>query len=227
MKLEKCPICKSEKLPENKQPQSSLHVFSTVYNCGCSINQIFSSDEWDYEQRCDKPKIKSINDVINESLYPDELNIVYSDMKLPCLSTKGIFLAGPTPRDSNTVSWRINAIKHLKEKGFKGYVYVPEREKGWSDTFAYSEQIEWEEEALKKATAILFWIPRNLDNMPAFTTNIEWGYWTAKNPSKLVLGSPTDAPKMDYMRYYADKLDIPNCNTLEKTLELAILKTYT
>jgi hypothetical protein len=35
----------------------------------------------------------------------------------------------------------------------------------------------WEREGLIKASVIFFWIPRGLPDMPAFTTNVEFGYW--------------------------------------------------
>ena len=41
---------------------------------------------------------------------------------------KSIFLAGPTPRSKEVKSWRPEAIRLLKEKGFDGVVFVPEFE---------------------------------------------------------------------------------------------------
>ena len=35
----------------------------------------------------------------------------------------------------------------------------------------------WERIALTDATVILFWVPRKLPDMAAFTTNVEFGYW--------------------------------------------------
>ena len=95
-------------------------------------------------------------------------------------------------------------------------------ENGWTSDFEYSDQIEWEHNALQRSNIILFWVPRDVKNMPAFTTNIEWGYWMAKNPNKLVLGYPKKAPKMKYMKYYADKLGIPSTNKLKDAIEIAV-----
>ena len=70
-------------------------------------------------------------------------------------------MAGPTPRDNETLTWRIEACKKLEEKGFDGVVYDPEyssqRPRG-----DYNDQVEWEREALTNASVILFWIPREL-----------------------------------------------------------------
>jgi 8-oxo-dGTP pyrophosphatase MutT (NUDIX family) len=77
---------------------------------------------------------------------------------------------------------------------------------------------------LNFADVILFWIPRELALMPAFTTNDEWGFWKARDPLKLVLGTPKDAPKVHYQRYYAEKQNIPLHDSLEATCAAAIQK---
>lgn len=184
------------------------------------IVQTFASFEYDFEKRCDNLSNKSS---LEKLMYPDELKIIYSDMQ-PITSPMSIFLAGPTPRDNNTKGWRNDAIAYLKSINFKGYVYVPEKSNGLEDNYEYKEQIEWEEIALIKAGVILFWIPRDLEKMPGFTTNVEWGDWTAKKPQKLILGAPQDAPKMDYLRYYANKLNIPSFENMNEALNCAVEK---
>ena len=49
----------------------------------------------------------------------------YSDEKV-IKGQKSIFLAGPTPRDKNTISWREEALLKLSELEFDGVVYIPE-----------------------------------------------------------------------------------------------------
>lgn len=215
-----CPICEKPALPAEQQPQPSLHAYSTKFECGTQIVQAFSSAEYDFEKRCDNLSDKSS---MEKLMFPDELKVIYSDM-IPVISSMSIFLAGPTPRDKDTKGWREDAIEYLKSINFKGYVYVPERSTGWEGNYEYKEQIEWEETALIKAGVILFWIPRELEKMPGFTTNVEWGYWTARKPQKLILGAPKDAPKMDYLRYYANKLDIPTFENLNEALDCAVEK---
>lgn len=51
--------------------------------------------------------------------------INYSDQEI-IKGKKSIFLAGPTPRKEDIVSWRKEAIKILEENNFDGIVYVPE-----------------------------------------------------------------------------------------------------
>ncbi|MDD4547330.1 MAG: hypothetical protein PHI05_01120 [Bacilli bacterium] len=55
-----------------------------------------------------------------------ELN--YSDKNVIISNKNSIFLAGPTPRDEDTISWRIEAIKYLRKRKFDGIVYIPEDE---------------------------------------------------------------------------------------------------
>ena len=66
---------------------------------------------------------------------------------------------------------------------------------------------------LNQISLIIFWVPRELEKMPAFTTNIEFGQWM--NSGKVVLGYPEDAEKMRYMQYKADRIVVPTFNSME------------
>ena len=140
-----------------------------------------------------------------------------------------IFLAGPTPRDSETPSWRPEAIALLSELGFTGSVCIPEDPPNRSErspSFDSVAQIEWEERCLKMADVIVFWVPRELKKMPAFTTNIEWGRW--HRSGKVVLGHPAGAPHTAYMDYYAKKEGVPLTYDLRGTLwdALALIEVH-
>mgnify|MGYP001602728529 CR=1 FL=1 len=56
--------------------------------------------------------------------------------------------------------------------------------------------------------------------MPALTTNTEWGVW--QNSGKVVFGAPSDAAKVRYQRYYAEKLQVPHFTSLEDTVRAAL-----
>lgn len=113
-----------------------------------------------------------------------------------------IFLAGPTPRSDDVKSWRPTALRILKELGHTGHVFVPETaDWGWSGN--YDQQTLWEWQALGRASAVLFWVPRDLNTMPAFTTNVEFGMLATKFPERTVLGFPTGSPKMRYLENVA------------------------
>lgn len=147
--------------------------------------------------------------------------INYSDQKV-IKSDKSIFLAGPTPRSVDIETWRKEAIDILEKLGFDGVVYVPELEHD-NRTFNYNNQVWWEREALHNASAIIFWIPRNLKTMPAFTTNIEFGYWLAKNSDKVIYGRPDDAENNRYLDWlYQTETGKEPINNLVDTLKEAI-----
>ena len=104
---------------------------------------------------------------------------------------------------------------------FTGTVLVPE-DQSHTPYIDYDHQIEWEWEGLDAADAIVFWVPRELATMPAFTTNIEFGmYW---NSGKVVLGFPPEAPKMRYLERLAGRGQVPVEATLRATLAAALAK---
>ena len=158
------------------------------------------------------------------------MRIIYSNQELPTITDFTIFLAGPTYRSEEgkkaKESWRVSAVSYLESIKFDGTVLIPEVSTGIFKS-EYQDQVEWEEKGLKISDVILFWIPRDLKELPGLTTNDEWGYWKALAPEKLVLGCPDDAEKVRYQQYYAEKLNIPSFNTLEDTLKYAADKYET
>ena len=146
------------------------------------------------------------------------IKVIYALQEFPKQYCKSIFLAGPTPRDENVQSWRPEAIKMLEEMGYDGVIFVPEQK---GETFKdYDAQLEWETEGLNRADCILFWIPRDLETMPAFTTNVEFGEWFKSG--KVVLGFPKDAPKNTYLEKKFKELQLPVSYTLKDTIKTAI-----
>jgi nucleoside 2-deoxyribosyltransferase len=136
-------------------------------------------------------------------------------------SKPSIFLAGPTPRSKDIISWRKEAINILEQLNFNGIVYVPECE-FTRPGFDYTTQVEWEWEAMEAADIIVFWIPRS-EELPGFTTNVEFGYWLAKNKYKVYYGRPADSIKNKYLdKLYAhvsdDGADKKPFETLDKLL---------
>jgi calcineurin-like phosphoesterase family protein len=141
-------------------------------------------------------------------------------------AVKSIFLAGPTHRintskitvteDGNDVprSWRDDALRHFDDIKFDGVVYVPEwvnneKPEGWT----YQKQVEWEVEALNAADYIIFWIPRDMVKLPALTTNIEFGEWM--HSGKIIVGAPSSAVKMDYIKTRCAMGEIPFMESLQ------------
>ncbi len=145
------------------------------------------------------------------------MHVAYSRTPLP----KSIFLAGPTPRSADVQSWRPHATELLRQLGFTGTVMVPE-DADWSPKFSYDDQVEWEWEALNSATVVVFWIPRS-ENMPAFTTNVEYGMYISK--PNTVVGAPPEAEKMKYLQRLAALYGKEVYGDLITTLSVAIAKT--
>ena len=54
-----CPHCKSEELPKDEQPYSSLHAFSIKYSCGSQVVYVSGNEYWEWEKSC----LKEIDDV--------------------------------------------------------------------------------------------------------------------------------------------------------------------
>jgi len=144
-------------------------------------------------------------------------NIIYAQQELN-FEGKSVFLAGPTPRKMNVMSWRPKALKMLNQSSFNGTILVPEFKdrNNFTKNFAYDKQIAWELEAMKKADKIVFWIDRHLPDMPGFTTNTEFGYWVAKDPEKIILGIPENSEKCDYIKYLAIENNIDIHYTFDK-----------
>ena len=118
--------------------------------------------------------------------------------------TRPLILVGPTPRSRDVVSWRLRALEILRamEYGVDGgscTVFVPEpRDQNWTPN--YHNQIDWEHNALTlcaKHGKIACWVPRNLETLPGFTTNVEFGLFLASG--NLFYGRPEGAPKTRYL----------------------------
>jgi hypothetical protein len=140
-------------------------------------------------------------------------------LELPPETSDGIFLAGPTMRDVDELAgWRKEAFEIFEEK-FKCDLYIPEFRDGKASDWTYDRQVLWEISLLAHARVIMFWIPRSTE-LPAFTTNIEFGEWV--NSGKVVIGCPDDAEKMDYIRTRCKFSGIPVHKTLKETVEAAM-----
>lgn len=149
------------------------------------------------------------------------MKVIFSDeTSLMVPTPKSIFLAGPTPRSKDVLSWRPQALELLKD--FDGIICVPER-KDWSTLPSYEVQVEWEYACLSNVASIMFWVPRNMENMIGLTTNCEFGYWVRQDGTIIIYGRPDDAPHTRYLDWlYRKCRNKSPQNTLEKTIEEAL-----
>jgi len=149
------------------------------------------------------------------------MDIVYALQKPPAVFSKSVFLVGPTPRkETGGESWRPAMLAALEEAGYDGVVFIPEAKDGtWKHS--YTDQIHWEQTHLNMCDRILAWVPRDLEKMPAFTTNVEFGQHVASG--KLIYGRPVDAPKTRYLDelYFAHRMTDP-CSTLTELAATAV-----
>lgn len=125
------------------------------------------------------------------------MRVVRPSDQLPESWVKSMFLAGPTPRDRETPSWRPRALELLAEAGYDGVVLVPEEEGGFQPGHDYDAQLAWERTALDACDVILFWVPRNMNGMPGLTTNVEFGLYVSSG--KVVFGAPPSATSVRYL----------------------------
>lgn len=149
------------------------------------------------------------------------MQVVYAGEMFPTKVTKTVFLAGPTPRDKETPSWRPDALMLLENAGFDGHVFVPETRDG-SRPSDYVAQMQWEHDAMNGSDVIVFWIPRDMAKMPALTTNNEYGIWGAIDPSRVFLGAPEGAVHTSYQLKYASENHIPSFHKLDELVNAVV-----
>lgn len=137
-----------------------------------------------------------------------------------------IFLAGPCPRKDYSNDWRNEAFRILEELGFDGNVITPtnDRFQELRDNYgndALVQQTLWEYEAMKKASAIVFWVDRHIERgFPAFTTNIEFGDWYDRDGT--YFGFPEGADKNEYLKVRLDMVGKPYYTELKDVLKAAV-----
>lgn len=144
-------------------------------------------------------------------------------------STFSLFLAGPCPRGSREDSawekqWHGDAVQMVKdicmELDIPPNITVCIPLPYASDDFL--EGVRWEENYLEDSKHILFWIPRDLDKLPGFTTNVEFGEWMKSG--KCTLAYPEGAPKMRYLQAKAENYNIPVYHDLREALKSIITR---
>lgn len=154
------------------------------------------------------------------------MRVIYAQQPLQ----KSIFLAGPSPRKAKpgqrpTPSWRPHACVLLEKLKFDGLVFAPEPDDFMfvDEDFDRDVQVSWEWEALNQATVVVFWVPRNLETLPGFTTNVEFGNLVASG--KVLLGCPPGAPKTEYLVQMARRYRLPVYHSLDDILAEAVRRT--
>lgn len=80
--------------------------------------------------------------------------------------------------------------------------------------------------SLTSSTVIMFWIPRSLPYMPAFTTNVEFGYWL--HSGKVIYGRHNDVSKIKYLDWlYKEDCKKEQIINLDELLKESVLLSNT
>lgn len=166
-------------------------------------------------------RIQSYLDAHRERL--ELLKRMWLDPKVQCYNDKipptrgepgwggSVFLAGPTSyQHILEFNWRCYAVKYLRDAGFKGWIFIPESrgEERKGDYPDRSYIHNWESSRLFTAKHMLFWIPRNNNELFGLNTNHELGivvgmiYQGAK--ASTFIGWPDDAIRMGLPGHYVD-----------------------
>ena len=149
------------------------------------------------------------------------MQLVYAHEEPVWPDNRSIFLAGPSPRGNGEYNWRNEAWIILSRLGFTGIVYLPlPRDGKYLPDYDHVAQMDWELKHLEAAGVIAFWIPRDLNTLPGFTTNVEFGRFSRSG--RAILGYPEGAPKMKYLRHIAQIDGVPVYHLLEETLAIAM-----
>ena len=135
------------------------------------------------------------------------------------LKDGAVFIAGPTSRHQILeYNYRSEAVGHLREAGFTGYIYVPEpRGKEFGDDFTERGYIhKWESDRLfAKGTKKVFWIPRMADELLGLNTNLEFGIalgmLLAGSYIDLFVGWPESAERIGLPNHYSTELAGQKC----------------
>ncbi|REE99808.1 nucleoside 2-deoxyribosyltransferase domain-containing protein [Thermomonospora umbrina] len=150
-----------------------------------------------------------------------EVLVVHALEEPPESWEAAVFLAGPTPRAPDVPSWRPEAVERIRARwavSGRLVVFVPEhRDRRYVD---YTGQVDWEERCLHLADEVVFWVPRDMETMPALTTNVEWGMW--HDSGRVVFGAPPEAPKNRYLLHYAERFGVPTATTLDGVVAAAL-----
>ncbi|MEV8439200.1 nucleoside 2-deoxyribosyltransferase domain-containing protein [Actinosynnema sp. NPDC051121] len=138
-----------------------------------------------------------------------------------------VFLAGPSAvRGGPVPSWRPDAIAELRRQWIdrRTLTVLSPESRGGRRAERYEHQWDWENVAREAASVVLFWIPRDMRNMPGMTTNVEFGVDIASR-RRVVLGCPPDCPDPERNRYLIRLAQVngaPVCTTLAATVAAAL-----
>lgn len=167
--------------------------------------------------------------VLLRNMWADDRVQCYDDAELPPKESlqnfESVFLAGPTSRHQLIeYNWRCEAVSHLRQSGFRGFIFVPEPRGGEREGDFTERGVihQWEASRLLSSSQVLFWIPRDKNELLGLNTNLELGIFIgrvlfSKLPTNVFIGWPNNAERMGLPEYYATELaGLKRYETLEE-----------
>jgi Nucleoside 2-deoxyribosyltransferase like len=148
------------------------------------------------------------------------VTVVYANEQPPDAWNASVFIAGPMPRTTDVPSWRPAALKAVEAAWHESgelVVFVPEPRDGVPLRYDHHA---WEDSWLAVVDVILFWVPREMQDLPGLTTNVEFGRW--ESSGRVVLGTPPTAVRVGYLRECAARNRIPTADSLEDAASAVI-----
>lgn len=167
--------------------------------------------------------------VVTEEIYYDDAALTRGKLS--------VFLAGPSSHER----WRPEAIRLLREGGFKGTIVVPEfrdgvfRKERFDDgkpgtipkmTRASENIMRWETDGIDNATVLVVWMPYT-----DFADDRKWTGLSTRGESSraieakrrgLVLGMPDDAFRSGQDRFHAHRRGLLIHASLQETIAAAL-----
>lgn len=167
-----------------------------------------------------------------EAMWSDPRVQLYHDTQIPEDGGNGVFLAGPTSRSQILeYNWRCEAVSFLRQLEYKGWIFCPEP-RGQENEGDFTERKvihKWESDRLMLASDVVFWIPRNKDELLGLNTNLELGIILGmrmgySSPRRVHVGWPDDAERMGLPRHYVHFAELRCYNTLWDTCREVVSK---
>jgi len=135
-----------------------------------------------------------------------------------------VYLDGPlsvTVGKKGSISWRKKLIETFTVQGFNHVVIIPEcKNSDYKPQYTHPSFYEWEEKAMKMATIIMFWIPRESGIFVGRDINDRWGQH--KLMKNVILGHPSKSEGMDYQDWYSKRNDITVVHHLENMVQYVV-----
>lgn len=135
-----------------------------------------------------------------------------------------VYLDGPLSVNlgsKGSISWRKKLIETFTIQGFNHVVIIPEcKNPEYKPQYTHPSFYEWEVKAMKMATIIMFWIPRESGIFAGRDINDRWGQH--KLQKNVILGHPSKAQGLDYQNWYARNNDIAVVHHLENMVQYVV-----